>query len=48
MLLISHRGNINGINKMENNPNYLDKAMSLGYNVEIDVWKIEFFVLDVE
>jgi len=42
MILISHRGNINGPHpKQENNPNYLKKIADLGYNVEIDVWKID-------
>lgn len=39
MILISHRGNIDGRNiDLENHPNYIDKAISLGYDVEIDVW----------
>ena len=39
MVLISHRGNINGpILEMENKPDYIDKAINLGYEVEIDVW----------
>ena len=39
MILISHRGNINGKNtEFENQPAYIDKAMSLGYDVEIDLW----------
>ncbi len=39
MFFISHRGNINGkdIDK-ENNPDYIKKALLLGYDVEIDVW----------
>jgi hypothetical protein len=38
-ILISHRGNINGKNiELENKPDYIDKAINLGYNVEIDVW----------
>ena len=38
-LLISHRGNINKpIPKLENNPEYIQKALDLGYDVEIDVW----------
>jgi len=40
LLLISHRGNISGTSVLENNPTYLDKAVNLGYNVEVDVWKI--------
>lgn len=39
MKLISHRGNINGVNPhYENTPEYIDKAINLGYDVEIDVW----------
>tara|TARA_B100001121_G_C18400933_1_gene485388 strand:+ start:106 stop:531 length:426 start_codon:yes stop_codon:yes gene_type:complete len=38
MYLISHRGNINGIQKdKENNPNYINKALEKGFDVEIDV-----------
>lgn len=40
MILISHRGNINGVIKEnENRPDYIDNALRLGYEVEIDVWK---------
>lgn len=39
MKFISHRGNINGKNfYMENNPDYINKALNLGYDVEIDIW----------
>jgi hypothetical protein len=42
MILISHRGNINGpISKMENRPEYVDEAIRLGYEVEIDMWWID-------
>lgn len=47
MILISHRGNLNGkINTMENNPEYIDIAISEGYDVEVDVWYInnKFFL----
>jgi hypothetical protein len=38
MILISHRGNINGkIPEYENNPDYVDSAINLGYDVEIDI-----------
>jgi hypothetical protein len=41
MILISHRGNINGpIPEVENNPEYIDNAIRLGYDVEIDMWWI--------
>ena len=39
MILISHRGNINGKNnKLENKPTYIDTTLKLGYEVEIDLW----------
>jgi hypothetical protein len=39
MILIAHRGNINGRFELsENKPNYIDKAILEEYNVEIDVW----------
>jgi len=41
MLIISHRGNLQGSNiEEENNPNYIDKAISSSYDVdvEIDAW----------
>lgn len=39
MILISHRGNINGrLVPFENQPNYIDTALAAGYDVEIDVW----------
>jgi hypothetical protein len=39
MILISHRGNINGrLDSWENEPTYIDLAISKGYDVEIDVW----------
>ena len=37
MILISHRGNINGKNSLENNPDYVINALYLGYDCEIDV-----------
>jgi len=39
MILIAHRGNINGkVEKLENSPSYIDFAIEQGYDVEIDVW----------
>ena len=39
MKLISHRGNINGKQpNKENAPFYINNALKLGYNVEIDIW----------
>ena len=41
MILIAHRGNINGpVPYKENSPEYLVEALSKGYYVEVDVWKI--------
>lgn len=42
LIYISHRGNINGKNpEMENHPDYIQKALDLGYSVEIDVWYVD-------
>ena len=39
MILISHRGNVDGrLPSYENEPNYIDSAISKGYDVEVDVW----------
>jgi hypothetical protein len=39
MILIAHRGNINGPNpEQENRPEYIRRALDLGFDVEIDVW----------
>jgi len=39
MMLIAHRGNTNGkFESYENEPNYIDKAISEGFDVEVDVW----------
>lgn len=38
MILISHRGNLNGpIPHLENQPEYIDKAIAAGYEVEVDI-----------
>ena len=38
MKLISHRGNYNGIYPdRENKPSYIDTALSMGYDVEVDI-----------
>jgi hypothetical protein len=40
MLLISHRGNLDGKSDgLENNPAYIDFALHQGFDVEIDVWR---------
>lgn len=42
MILISHRGNINGKNvEMENHPSYIDEAIRLGFDVEVDMWWVD-------
>lgn len=39
MYFISHRGNLDGPNKeLENSPAYIEKAISLGFDCEIDIW----------
>lgn len=39
MILISHRGNINGpIPELENSPEYIDRTLSKKFDVEIDLW----------
>ncbi len=38
MILISHRGNLNGKTDDENKPKYIEKALSQGFDVEVDVW----------
>jgi hypothetical protein len=41
MILISHRGNLNGkIEEKENHPSYIDEALNQGFEVEIDMWEI--------
>ncbi len=39
MILIAHRGNIDGPNpRKENSPQYILDAISNGFNVEVDIW----------
>ena len=41
MKYIAHRGNLLGPDKdKENNPDYIDEALSHGFDAEIDLWKI--------
>lgn len=38
MKLIAHRGNVNGPNPLkENSPDYIENAISMGFDVEIDI-----------
>ena len=42
MIFIAHRGNVDGYDlEMENHPDYIDNAIDLGYDVEVDIWSIE-------
>lgn len=42
MKLIAHRGNINGPDPLnENNPEFIDAAIAMGYDVEIDIRLID-------
>ena len=42
MILISHRGNVDGKKPhLENHPDYINEALDLGYDVEIDVWFVD-------
>lgn len=42
MILISHRGNVNGrIEEAENKPEYIDDTINMGYDVEIDMWWVD-------
>ena len=39
MILIAHRGNLDGPNpERENEPGYLEEALAAGFAVEVDVW----------
>jgi hypothetical protein len=41
MIIISHRGNLNGPSEIENTPFQIEEAIKLGFDVEIDIWKID-------
>ena len=42
MKYIAHRGNTSGkFESYENEPNYIDKAIKEGFDVEVDVWYID-------
>ncbi len=46
MIYIAHRGNLDGPNpERENHPDYIKKALTIGYNVEVDVWYDEGYFL---
>lgn len=43
MILISHRGNIDGPNpERENTLEYIQEAIEAGYDVEIDLWLVDY------
>ena len=42
MKIIAHRGNVNGPDhQRENSPQYILEAIDGGYDVEIDVWRVD-------
>lgn len=42
MRIISHRGNLDGLNqRLENSKEAIDKALNLGFDVEVDIWKVK-------
>ena len=42
MLYISHRGNLNGINReLENKPSYIFNALEKNFDVEVDIWLVK-------
>ena len=40
MKLIAHRGNINGPSVNENSIEHIQQALSLGFDVEVDLWSV--------
>jgi hypothetical protein len=38
MILIAHRGNVDGPSNKENTPSYIFRALEMGFDVEVDVW----------
>ena len=41
MKFIAHRGNVNGINpSRENTVSYIEEAINMGFDVEIDLWRV--------
>ena len=45
--IISHRGNLIGPNLLlENNPDYILSAVSMGFDVEVDVWYDDGYFLE--
>ncbi len=41
MIQIAHRGNLDGpVTSLENDPSYIDRALSEGFDVEVDLWYV--------
>lgn len=40
VILISHRGNVSGSCPEENQPDQVSKILAMGFDVEIDLWKV--------
>ena len=46
MIIISHRGNIDGTNpRMENSPNYIQTEIDNKFHVEIDLWDVDIILM---
>jgi len=44
--IISHRGNTEGASEYANSPDYVERTLQLGFDCEVDVWKVfNFFFL---
>jgi hypothetical protein len=41
MRLYSHRGNLSGKSRFENEPLFLEDAIAAGFFVEVDLWKMD-------
>lgn len=42
MKIISHRGNLAGRQiDRENSPSYIEEAVSAGFDVEVDIWRVD-------
>jgi hypothetical protein len=41
MKLYSHRGNLSGKSRFENEPAFLEEAIAAGFHVEADLWRID-------
>jgi hypothetical protein len=41
---IAHRGNVSGPSHKENQTSYIEDAIGLGYDVEVDLWRVSGFL----